>query len=284
MKEKQGTLILKVLANIQVKNEALLLEQILLEWDDYPIDHFVFYDDQSTDHTRDVIRDGLDVERYTILSYDREFHEARNRSAMLEYSRDLAADVVISIDADELLTDSLLEDFDEVMKMASRNKLLTYQWNLAGDMNHFRTDPAYRSNYRDFIFPMKHTGKFDLSLGQYHTPRTPPINLAPHTMSERYGFVHLQSVNVRFYALKQLWYKTFEYVEYGKSVDEINAAYDPVVNGLDLCPADLPSGVLYWPDFDASVFDAIAEERGYVDYILKNSVPELITFGEEYLR
>ena len=90
---------MRVDANVQVKNEALLLDQVLPEWDSYPIDHFVFYDDGSFDGTADVIQSNLEKNRYTILSdsIHTKFHEARNRSAMLEHSRDNGADIVISI-------------------------------------------------------------------------------------------------------------------------------------------------------------------------------------------
>ena len=88
---------------------------------------------------------------------------------------------------------------------------------------------------------------------------------------------------MKFYALKQLWYKVYEYKEYGKSVEEINAAYDKVVNGLDFCEIDTPNNIVGDWKFDASVFDKILEERKYIDYIKEYGVDELITFGGEYL-
>jgi glycosyltransferase involved in cell wall biosynthesis len=288
---------MKVHANVQVKNESILLEEVIPEWMEYPIDTFVFYDDNSTDDTIVAIQDQCDAGRYEIilgsLRGKADFNEAANRSAMLEYSRADDADVVISLDADELLSDPFVDNFDYIMKKvvhANRDynvcgaKVYTFQWNVAGSMSYYRSDPAYFKNYRDFIFPMKCTGKYDMSLTRYHSPRTPPINTAiSHQLPDKYGFVHLQSLNVRFYALKQLWYKTYEYVNYGKSVADINAAYDPVVNGLDFNPLPMPSDIIGWDTIDPKIFDKIAEQRGYKDYILENSVPELITFGEEYL-
>lgn len=277
---------MRVDANVQVKNEALLLEEILPEWETYPIDHFVFFDDNSTDGTVDVIKEQLESDRYTIIrGPDKEFHEARNRSTMLEYSREInEADIVISIDADELLSECLIDDFDAIMRHSLDNKVYLFQWNLVNGLTHYRTDPSYFGNYRDFIFPLKHTNKFDMTLGNYHSPRTPTINLPASRLDDKYGFVHLQSVDVRFYALKQLWYKIYEYVNYHKTVDEINAAYDPVVNGLNFQPVQLPPDILYWDSLDVNVFSEIVEQRNYIEYIKENNVPELITFGEEYLR
>ena len=121
-----------------------------------------------------------------------------------------------------------------------------------------------------------------LDLRQYHTPRVPPVNLN-RWLTKDFGIIHLQAINKKFYALKQLWYKTYEYKEYGKSVEEINATYDKVVNGLDFCEIDTPKNIIGDWQFDPSIFDKIIEQRGYVDYIKEYGVDELITFGKEYL-
>lgn len=68
-----------------------------------------------------------------------------------------------------------------------------------------------------------------------------------------------------------------------KTVSEINAAYDPVVNNLQFDEVEVPGHVIGYDIVDPSVFDKLAEQRGYVDYIKKYSVPELITFGKEYI-
>jgi hypothetical protein len=36
-------------------------------------------------------------------------------------------------------------------------------------------------------------------------------------------------------------------------------------------------------EFDSSVYDEIEKIKGYKEYIQKNKVPQLITFGEEYV-
>ena len=168
------------------------------------------------------------------------------------------------------------------MEQALDLRLRVYQYNVVGSLNKIRQDPAYEHNYRDFIFPMKYTQKFDESKDRYHTPRTPPIDL-PEAPLKDCGFIPLQAINVKFYTLKQLWYKVFEYKEYGKSIQEINAAYDPVVNGLDFCEIDTPKNIIGDWKFDVSVFDKIADERGYIDYIKEYGHDDLITFGREYL-
>lgn len=290
---------MKVTTNTRFKNEALMLEQVLPIWQEYPVDEFVFYDDHSTDNTVEVIKDFLGdeavilgpehIDKVSTQYIDtKTYNEPINRSTMYEYSKSTGSDVVISIDADELLSLSILLNFDAVMQAATQRRLYLFQYNVVHDLHTMRQDPSYVHNYRDFLLPTAHTGEFDMGLTQESTaslhssPRVPNIDLPPAHTTE-YGFIHLQSLDVRFYALKQLFYKVFEYVNYGKRQADL-IEYDNVVNKLDFDPKPIPEGIVadHW-EFDTSIFDTLAEERGYVDYIKENSIPELITFGEEYL-
>ena len=205
---------------------------------------------------------------------------------MLEYSREDQADYTISIDADELISNSILTKFDEVIKLNSQYDIQYYWYNVVkGTLKKYRHDPLYVNNYRTFILPMKNTAKFDLSQWKYHTPRTPVVNL-PKVPIKDLGFIHLQSLNERFYALKQLWYKHFEYTNYGHSVAYINQRYDPVVNELRFCEKDTPSEVIENIKLESTIndaFDKIASLKGYKEYILKHYNEELVTFGQRYI-
>ena len=48
---------MRVHANVMVTDEALLLPVVYEYWKDYPIDHWVFYDDNSTDNTKEIIKE-----------------------------------------------------------------------------------------------------------------------------------------------------------------------------------------------------------------------------------
>lgn len=278
---------MKVHANVMVKNEELLLKQILPIWKDYPIDEFVFYNDLSTDSTVEVIKEILG-DKATVLENKEQiiFNESHNRSMMLEHSREAGADYVICIDADELMSASMLDNFGTVLSANSKVDIRYFWYNVVGgDLKNYRQDPSYVENYRTFVLPMKHTGKFDMSQWKYHTPRTPPVNL-PKVKAKKVGFLHLQSMNERFYALKQLWYKHFELVNYNHSVELINSRYDSVVNGLDFnaqpTPEDIISGIELPSQINES-FDEMEKTKGYKEFIKENYNEGLVTFGKKYL-
>ena len=267
-----------------IKNEGLLLDCVLPIWKTYAVDQFVFYDDNSTDNTLEVIAKHLPPERYVIYN-DKlpAFNEAYHRSKMLQHSRKKRADYVLSIDADELLSANLCNDLGDVLKEYETKDIWLFWYNVVGDsLNQTRNDPAYVSNYRSFILPLKHTGNLDLSQWKYHTPRVPLVNL-PKAHTKDYGVLHLQAINRRFYALKQLWYKHYESVNYNHSIEDINRRYDPVVNGLSFCAVQTPSLIVGDLQFDSSVFDTIEEIRQHKKYVLEHANTALITFGKEYL-
>lgn len=273
---------MKVHANVMVKNEEILLQEVIPIWKNYQVDEWVFYNDNSTDRTTEVIKDNLGSSA-TILNDELEkFHEAHHRSRMLEYSRDSGAAFAMAIDADELMSTTLVDNFAEILKMNMEYNIMYYWYNVVGDLNHIRQDPMYKNNYRVFIMPLAKTGKFNMENWKYHTPRTPPVKLQTLAVKNA-GFIHLQSINERFYALKQLWYKHHEYHEYGHSIGQINTNYDPVVNSLEFEEIPTPPSIIEGIQFDVSVYDKMAELKGYKQYIMDNKVDELITFGEEYL-
>ena len=246
--------------NTMVKDEGILLESVLPIWKKYPIEKFIFYNDNSTDNTIEVIYKHLSRERVVILNDNLpSFHEAHHRSRMLEYSRENGADFVFSIDADELLSENLVSDYDVFLKEYETRDIHLYWYNIVeGTLNKTRQDPLYRNNYRSFILPIKRTGKFNLELWKYHTPRVPIVDL-PMATTKRYGVIHLQAINKRFYALKQLWYN------------------------LLFLPIRTPKFITGELAFNPDVYDNIEKVKGYHEYIKQNYNSNLVTFGKEYI-
>ena len=288
---------MKTFINTQVKNEALLLEKVLPFWKMYPVERFVFYNDGSTDKTTDVISDILGDRAKIVNPEDKpshdphmsaDYNEAHMRYAMMEYNKSEKADLMIALDADELISYSIVKAFDQVKQACAENSVYFYWYNVVGSLKQIRQDPAYVKNYRNFIVPLKNSTSYDLNTAQrnkkamHETPRTPTINLPVVMADLNYGFIHLQALNTKFYALKQLFYKMFEHKEYGREAKDL-LFYDQVVNNLNFCAVDTPLSIIGDWEFDGSVFDKILEIKEYKKYIKENYNPDLVTFGAEFL-
>lgn len=273
---------MKVYANVMIQNESIILPHVYEYWKDYPVDKWVFYDDNSSDDTVNVIKSLFKDKAVVFEGKRTEFNESHNRSYMLEFSRCDNADFALSIDADELLSTSWLQNWDFILQKNLEFDIEYYWYNVVDSINTIRQDPMYLSNYRTFLLPLKNTAKFDMTQFKYHTPRTPPISL-PKAKCDSAGVIHLQSINRRYYALKQLWYKHYEYHTWNHPVNFINSRYDPVVNNLNFMEQPTPPHINEGIEFDASVYDEIEKIKGYKKYILENYNKHLVTFGEEYL-
>lgn len=273
---------MKVYANVMIQNESIILPHVYKYWKDYPVDKWVFYDDNSSDDTVNVIRSLFKDKAVVFEGKRTEFNESHNRSYMLEFSRSDNADFVLSIDADELLSTSWVQNWDSVLQKNLEFDIEYYWYNLVDNINTIRQDPMYLSNYRTFLLPLKNTAKFDMTQFKYHTPRTPPVSL-PKAKCDSVGVIHLQSINRRYYALKQLWYKHYEYKTWNHPVSFINSRYDPVVNNLNFMEQPTPLHINEGIEFNPSVYDEIEKTKGYKKYILENYNEHLVTFGEEYL-
>ncbi len=275
---------MKVALNTMIKNEEVMLSHVLPIWKNYPVDYFIFYDDNSTDNTNNIIYDFLPKEKVIILNDKLErFNEGYQRQKMIDESRNLGIDYVICLDADELLSSNIVKNFSSFIKNYETTDLYLYWYNVVNDtLSEHRTDPLYINNYRCFVLPLKHTGNLDVNLWQYHTPRTPNVNL-PRSFTKEYGVLHLQSSNKKYYALKQLWYKHYEHLNYGHGFDYINQRYDPVVNNLNFNERLTPFEIFEGINIDLSFMDGLEKTKGYIDYVKQNYKEELITFGKEYM-
>lgn len=275
---------MKIYFNTMLKNEEDLLKEVLPIWINYPIDKFIFYDDNSNDNSIEIIKSIIPRERYVILNDKLDhFNESHNRNRMLQFSREEKCDFVFSIDCDELLSSNLLKDINDVLKIYEKTNLYLFWYNVVNNsLGFYRNDPSYANNYRSFILPLKKTKNFDLNLFKYHTPRVPEIDL-PVSGTKEYGVIHLQAINLKYYAIKQLWYKHYEYVTWGHEIDFINKRYDPVVNNLDFQPAITPKEIIDGINFNHNVYKNLEVKKGYSKFIEDNLQKDLITFGENFI-
>lgn len=271
-------------ANVPFNNEAILLKHLVPIWNTYPIDEWVFFNDRSTDDSVEIVKQ-LDA-KVTVIDNTTaiaggEWHETKCRQAMLDYSKNNGAKYIFALDADEFISSNMVKEWDNVLGFAQQYTLGTYWYNFVDDVHHIRQDNQYLENYKTFIMHVPSVADFSGNLLK-HTPRTTPSNL-PDIRTKKYGLMHLQSMNVKFYALKQLWYKHWEYHVENRPIHFINNRYDPVVNGLNFNKTKIDDGLVDGVSLDQNIFDELLEVKGYKKYILDNLVPELVTFGKEYL-
>lgn len=270
--------------NTMFKNEAKLLSEVLKTWKTYPIDLFIFYDDNSTDNSIEVIKEHLSTDKIIIIN-DKlpKFNEGHQRQRMIDVAIENKVDYVFAIDCDELLTSSIVNNFDTFLRIYETQNMWLFWYNSVNDtIVQYRNDPQYANNFRSFILPLKHTGRLNMNDYKYHTPRTPQVNL-PKVYSKEYGIIHLQAINRRFYAIKQLWYKHYEFVTYGHSIDFINSRYDVVVNNLEFNEKHMTKDLINGIEFDTEVYSNSDKEKEYLAFIREHYNEALITFGKEYL-
>ena len=260
-----------------VKDEAVLLETILPIWQTYPVEKFIFYNDDSRDWTLDCINQFLGPRSYVIHNQQQPFNESRNRNAMCLHSLDV--DYILSLDADELVSANFFDRWD-ILENPHPN-LLFKAYNLTPIPGTYRTDPKYKDNYFR-IWARPNTIKFNLDAKRYHSQRRLPSDVAGLKISE-IGNLHLQSINPKFYALKQLWYKHFEFVEYGKPIGKINRKYDSTVNKLKFNPQPIPKEIIGSLSFNPEIFDRLLEIKAYEYYIRQHRNEALITFGKKFI-
>ena len=123
----------------------------------------------------------------------------------------------------------------------------------------------------------------NLSQAKYHTCPRYVNNSLPSAYTNQFGIIHLQSLNRRYYALKQLWYKHFEFKTWGHSIQSLNSKYDPVVNNFEFNSQKTPLEIIKNIDFDIKIFEELSNKKGYLEYIKNNYNEDLVTFGREYL-
>lgn len=277
---------MKIHANVPFKNEAILLKHLVPVWNTYPVDEWVFFDDGSTDDSVDIVN-SLDakvtfVSDSNCFAIDGNWHETNVRQKMFQYSKDNGAEFIIAIDADEFLSSNMVEHMEDILKYARNYQMDLYWYNFVEDIYHVRQDDQYLNNYKNFIMHVPSTYGFQGNLIK-HTPRTAPSSMTQALKTKEFGLMHLQSLNVKFYALKQLWYKHWEYHVEKRPVQFINARYDPVVNNLNFKPVEINKELVDGISIESKVFEELIDIKGYRKYVLDNLVPELVTFGREYL-
>lgn len=264
---------MSVFANISVKDDAKLLTSILPIWAEYDVDKWIFHDAGSSDKTRDIITQTLGTKAEIFEESDIQ-DQSHSRQNMLTYSRECGAEFILMLTPEELLSRSMLDNFSAVLDMHTRYNIFCYWYHVSRDMAHIRQCPPLAEDYRPAICSIKHIEGFD--------SQVPKVNLSP-VVTRDIGVISLECLNKKYYALKNLYLKHFEYKELKNSISDINGRYDARINGLQFEEVQVSGKITEGIKFDPSVLNAVATEKEFKEYILENRVDDLMTFGEEYL-
>jgi hypothetical protein len=256
-----------------MKNEAILLEEVLKFWKDYPLDKFLFWDDNSTDNSIEVVKSILG-DRAEIHKADSAFNESLGRNFLAEKSKKDNYDLIFSLDCDELFSYSLVKNFNVFCKYALDYSIGLRQCNVVkGTLSKMRMDPKYMSNFRFFAIPTARMHPLPVSNnGLHQSERDVQVN-AQRCVTEEFAYIHLQAINERFYAMKQVYYKIDQIRSKIGNYRKIIFDIEDTANNLNFCEVDTPPQYIADWKFDPKIFDKVLESRGY-ESIIRSYIDE----------
>ena len=219
------------------RNESFLLKEMLPIWANYA-DGFVFFDDDSTDDTREFLENNK--EKYNILSIISRMDDI---TGVLKIESDIRqelynealkhSNMIICMDSDEYLESVITKE--QLEKVLSQEANCTYylKWVQYTDKYNVRVDGGWKDNMTDRI------GKYDnpmiyppRQMHSLHMPQTPNYRIFP---PEIMYIAHLQWIDKRRVGIKQYFWKITDYVnKLLHNADVVGKeAYDNSVNNFD---------------------------------------------------
>lgn len=266
-----------------VRNELPLIKALLPVWKRYA-DGFFFMLDTNTDDTEDYLNSVKS--EYNILSIlknekneDEVCVETNIRQVLFDEAKKYS-DKIICLDADEYLDGSMTKD--ELFDLLEKNPNTRYhlKWNQYTSCNTIRVDGPWRQNYKDRIGVYKKQENY--SNTQNHSEHLPQTNADSVIDPEKLFIAHLQWINKDYVAIKQYYWKVYDYVnnlKHGVSVVG-NIAYDQSVNNFQW-----EEEYTYYPlKISSQVFANDLLQKNYrLSYIIDNTkkynIPNLGDWG-----
>ncbi len=219
-----------------VRNELPLIKELLPIWKTYA-DAFIFMLDTNTDETESYLKSVS--KEYNILEIlnntqteDKITIETEIRQRLfdcaLKYSNK-----IICLDADEYLDGSCSKQDLENILDNNPNTKLHLKWYQYTSCNSIRVDGPWKNNFKDRIGNYKNSYQYEKS--QNHSHHLPNTGRDISIDSNDLFICHLQWLNKKYVAIKQYYWKVYDYVnniKYG--IDTVgNSAYDSSVNNFE---------------------------------------------------
>jgi hypothetical protein len=270
-----------------VRNELPLIKELLPIWKRYS-DGFVFMLDSNTDDTEEYLKSVS--KEYNILEIltntqtDNEVTietDIRQRlfNCGLEYSNK-----IICLDADEYIDGTTTKESLETLLEQNPNTRFHLQWNQYTSCNTIRIDGPWKHNFKDRIGI--YNNKCEYNKSQNHSHHLPATQNDIVIEPDNLFISHLQWLNKKYVAIKQYYWKVYDYVNNAKYGIEIagNSAYDSSVNNFKW-----EEEYIFYPlKISPFIFEKDLMENNYrLDYIKNNiekyNIPNLGDWGLDIL-
>jgi hypothetical protein len=266
-----------------VRNELPLIKKLLPIWKTYT-DGFVFMLDTNTDETEEYLKK-VSYE-YNILEILK--HEKIDN--VLEIETDIRQELlnaglkytnkIICLDADEYLDGVITKKELESILDSNTDVRFYLKWNQYTSCNTIRTDGPWKDNYKDRIAVYSKNVYYDKK--QNHSDHLPYAGSDRLIDSDKLFIAHLQWVSKKYVAIKQYYWKIYDYVnnlKFGVGVVG-NTAYDSSVNNFDW-----EEEYIFYPlKLSTHIFEKDLMLKNYrLDYIKENTkkynIPNLGDWG-----
>ena len=270
-----------------VRNELPLIKQLLPIWKKYT-DGFVFMLDSNTDDSEEYLRSVS--EEYNILEILVNVRKENEVTLETDIRQRLFecglkySDKIICLDADEYIDGVGTKESLERLLDQNPNTRFHLQWNQYTSCNTIRVDGPWKHNFKDRIGVYKNKCEYNKS--QNHSHHLPPTEKDIVIDSEDLFISHLQWVNKKYAAIKQYYWKIYDYVNNFKYGIEVagNSAYDSSVNNFEW-----EEEYFFYPmKISPFIFEKDLMESNYrLDYIKSNiekyNIPNLGDWGLDIL-
>lgn len=231
----------KLIATVPVRDEEWILEKTLTDLSLY-VDEIVVLDDGSTDRTPKIIRSFPKITSiHTNPIGTKPFgngQESVNRNRLLDMARARGAEVILQIDADEIIEDKIRTELPSILaKKASTRFQLCH---LYGDIDHFRVDGDYGDFFRFRLYWVNRRLRF--------TPQ--PVIATPRGFDRKntatsgvkivhYGWLKVDKHMHRYHEVYQLKHRkniSFEEFKSNKGMQDELRIINQNVDGIQIKP------------------------------------------------
>ena len=206
-----------------MKNEEYFIESCISSLKSVS-DEIICLDDKSVDNSK-IIAEQNGAKVYSSEGLINNHYESSRRNLLLEIGRQHKGTHFINIDADEMISQTIIDNF-EIFEKLKKNEKISLQWLALWKSNYrYKNDRSvWSNNFKDFIF---YDDKKTLFKDQeFHIPRTPTHNWKNiRYTKDTCSILHFQFSNWEQFQMKQCWYRCMEMTNSNISADKINMKY-----------------------------------------------------------